>query len=115
MNVILHIAPSTAWQRAQVLGVYRGDTLETEGFIHCSLPAQVMPVANARFKARAGLVLLCIDETKVAAEVRYEDCYETGQSFPHIYGPLNLDAIVNVVDFSPNADGTFALPSIEVT
>jgi uncharacterized protein (DUF952 family) len=114
MNVILHIAHSTAWQRAQALGVYRGDTLETEGFIHCSLPAQVIPVANARFKGCTNLALLCIDEEKVAAEVRYEDCYESGIAFPHIYGPLNLDAVRAVVAFPPSADGTFTLPKIEV-
>lgn len=114
MSTILHIAHSTAWQRAQVLGVYRDDALETEGFIHCSLPAQVIPVADVLYKGRTGLVLLCIDEKKVTTEVRYEDCYETGQTFPHIYGPLKLDAVSNVVDFLPNADGTFTLPEIEV-
>ena len=107
MSTILHIAHSTAWQRAQVLGVYRDDALETEGFIHCSLPAQVIPVADVLYKGRTGLVLLCIDEKKVTTEVRYEDCYETGQTFPHIYGPLNRDAIVAVRPLVRGNDGHF--------
>ena len=115
MNFILHIAYGAAWQQAQAQGAYRGNTLETEGFIHCSLPEQAVPVADALYKGRTDLVLLCIDENKVAADVRYEDCYDSGQAFPHIYGPLNLDAVVSVVDFPPNADGTFTLPKLEVT
>lgn len=56
------------------------------------------------------MVLLCIDAAKVDAAVVYEDCYETGQEFPHIYGPLNLEAVTDVVDFPPNQDGTFSMP-----
>jgi uncharacterized protein (DUF952 family) len=43
--------------------------------------------------------------------VVYEDCYDSGQAFPHIYGPLNVDAVVNVVDFPPGKDGFFSLPA----
>ena len=110
MAIILHIAQGAMWQKAQAHGVYRGDTLETDGFIHCSLPEQVIPVANALYKGQTDLILLCIDEDKVAADIRYEDCYDAGQTFPHIYGPLNLDAVVNVVAFPPGDDGTFVLP-----
>ena len=112
MAIILHIAQGAAWQQAQTHGAYRGDTLETDGFIHCSLPEQVIPVANAMFKGQTDLVLLCIDEDKVTADIRYEDCYASGQAFPHIYGPLNQDAVVDVVAFPPGADGTFILPTL---
>lgn len=115
MAIILHIADGAAWQQAQAHGAYRGDTLETDGFIHCSLREQVIPVANALFKGQTGLIVLCIDEDKVIADIRYEDCYDAGQTFPHIYGALNLDAVVSVADFPPDADGTFTLPRFEVT
>ena len=49
---ILHIAPAGQWEEAQLDGVYRGDTLGTEGFIHCSGPDQVLRVAQARFRGR---------------------------------------------------------------
>ncbi|HXK42354.1 MAG TPA: DUF952 domain-containing protein [Anaerolineae bacterium] len=112
MGIILHITSQATWEAARAAGSYQADTLATEGFIHCSTPTQVIGVANARFRGQAGLALLCIEETRVRAEVRYEDCDETGQQFPHIYGPLNLDAVTQALPFPPQADGTFTLPSL---
>gem|GEM_PF-1008279 len=109
---LLHIAPRVVWEAAQAAGVYRGDTLAAEGFIHCSLPEQVLGVANERYRGQAGLVLLCIDAHLVTAPIRDEDCYETGQRFPHIYGPLNLEAVVAVKEFQPATDGSFRLPPL---
>jgi uncharacterized protein (DUF952 family) len=95
-RVILHITSRREWEAAQAAGEYRGDTLGSDGFIHCSLRQQVVEVANAHFRGQRDLVLLCIAEDKVQAEIRYEDLYHAGQKFPHIYGPLNLDAVVAV-------------------
>lgn len=110
--VILHITQHSSWEDALATGSYQADTLATEGFIHCSTPAQVIEVANARFRGQSGLVLLRIEESRLQAEIRYEDCYNTGQRFPHLYGPLNLDAVTHVVAFPPEADGTFVLPPL---
>jgi uncharacterized protein (DUF952 family) len=107
--VILHIATRDAWQQAQAAGAYRGDTLDVQGFIHCSRPEQLVAVANARFRSRADLLLLSIDESRLTAELREEEG-EPGQLFPHIYGPLNLDAVVRAEAFVPLADGAFTLP-----
>jgi len=60
------------------------------------------------------LVLLVIDPARLTANVVYEDLYNAGQDFPHIYGPLNLDAVIKVVAFPPEADGTFTLPELLV-
>ena len=95
-RVILHITSRQQWEAAQAAGEYRGDTLDSDGFIHCSMRQQVMEVANANFRGQRDLVLLCIAEDQVQAEIRYEDLYRAGQKFPHIYGPLNLDAVVAV-------------------
>ncbi len=110
MSIILHITSQATWEAARAAGSYQADTLATEGFIHCSTPTQVIGVANVRFRGQAGLTLLCIEEARVRAAVRYEDCDETGQQFPHIYGPLNLDAVTQALPFPPQADGTFTLP-----
>lgn len=110
MPTIFHITTPQAWSQAVAAGSYRGDTLETEGFIHCSTRAQVTHVANARFHGRSGLVLLCIAPERVGSEIRYEPA-EAGELFPHIYGPLNLDAVTTVLDFPPGADGRFVLPT----
>lgn len=111
MALILHITSRTQWAGAKITGFYQADSLNSEGFIHCSTPEQVLGPANALYRGRKGLVLLCIDPNRVQAEIVYEDCYDTGQAFPHIYGSLNVDAVVNVVDFPPGEDGFFSLPA----
>ena len=108
---ILHITTPDAWAEAQQQGQYRADSLASEGFIHCFTVAQVEYVANQRFRGREDLILLVISASQVRATIVYEDCYETGQQFPHIYGPLNLDAVTNILPFPPDADGLFTLPA----
>jgi uncharacterized protein (DUF952 family) len=110
MDMILHIARRDDWEKAQSSAAFRGDTLESEGFIHCSRPEQVVRVANSLYRGRDDLVLLCIDSSKVEAEIRYENLEGGDELFPHIYGPLNVAAVVAVLDFEPQADGTFTLP-----
>ncbi len=112
--IILHITQRVSWQAAQTGDYYHADSLRTEGFIHCSLPSQVVGVANALYRGQRGLVLLVIAAERVEAEVRYEDCYTTGQQFPHIYGPLNLAAVLKVVEFVPQEDGTFTLADVDL-
>jgi uncharacterized protein (DUF952 family) len=109
MQVILHIVARGEWERARREGVYRPASLAREGFIHCSAPAQVVRVANASFRGTKGLVLLCIDPAAVRAEIRREGPAPDAL-FPHIYGPLNLDAVVRVLDFRAEPDGSFRLP-----
>jgi uncharacterized protein (DUF952 family) len=108
--MILHICSSDSWKAALNSGSYIGDTLLSEGFIHCSAKDQVIEVADYIFRGRAGLLLLLIDEAKVKEEIKYEDA-GNGNLYPHIYGHLNLDAVIGVVEFPPQADGTFVLPS----
>ena len=108
--MIYHITPDQDWKAAREAGEYQGDTLTTEGFIHCSDENQVVGVANARFRGVTGLVLLCIDPEKVGPKIVRENL-EGGQAyFPHIYGSLNLDAVDSVVAFPPGEDGLFDLP-----
>lgn len=110
--MILHICSKRAWAAAQVSGEYRGDTLATEGFIHCSTSEQVVEVANSLFKGVVGLILLIIDEREVLSEIRYEDA-GNGRFYPHIYGPLNLGAVFSTADFRSKPDGCFELPDLQ--
>ena len=118
MGIILHIANRAAWDEARSIGNYAAASLYAEGFLHCSTIRQVLDTANRFFPHQSGLVLLCIDERRTHAEVRYEAPTgdpgpdpAVGALFPHVYGALNLDAVIRVVDFPPGADGTFSLPS----
>lgn len=105
----------TVWRGKQ--GAYHADSLSTEGFIHCSKPSQIVDVANSFYRGQQGLVLLVIDPTKLEPELKWEPPAEpeptharAGDLFPHLYGPLNLDAVVKVLPFEPGTDGSFSLP-----
>lgn len=109
MNTILHITSREAWLNARETGIYRCESLDAEGFIHCSHPEQVVPTANRFFQGQQGLVLLEIAPSLVKAEIKEEEVPLHG-CFPHIYGELNLDAVVGVIEFEPNEKGEFSLP-----
>ena len=116
-TTILHLASNNAWLAAVKDGIYHADSLSTEGFIHCSKASQIVGVANTFYHGQQGLVLLVIDPSKLEAELKWEPPAEPepthareGELFPHLYGPLNLDAVVNVITFEPDADGIFTLP-----
>ena len=108
MNIIFHITKRQQWEQAKDLGSYRADSLDTEGFIHCSKSTQIVKVANKFFFNQKDLVLLLIDSDQVQAEIRYEEA-EIGELFPHIYGELNIDAVYQVIDFEAGEDGFFEL------
>ena len=109
MAVIFHITSREAWERAKAEGSYRPEGFAAEGFIHCSTRDQVVRVADARFRGRRGLVLLCIDPERVAAEIVYENLEGGRELFPHIYGELNADAVVEVLEFEPDEGGRFKI------
>ena len=85
-------------------------SLDSEGFIHCSTPDQVVEVANYPYRGQRGLVLLVIGPESVVPSIRYEEA-GNGKLYPHTYGPLNVNAVVGVKAFKPSADGTFQLPA----
>ena len=105
MDHIIHVCRTEDWKFAQNAGEYRVDSLESEGFIHCSKPEQVIRVANDYFPAAQDLLLLWIDPTKLGFELRWEASH--GEVYPHIYGPLNLDAVITVREYLPDSDGVF--------
>jgi uncharacterized protein (DUF952 family) len=104
---ILHLATGRDWAAAIRNGAYAAPSLTTEGFIHCSDPHQVIWVANTRFAGRLDLILLHIDANRLTVEGRYENLEGGQEYFPHIYGAINLDAIVRLDPFPPRPDGSF--------
>jgi uncharacterized protein (DUF952 family) len=87
----------------------RGRTLEEQGFIHAGDAEQVAPVANMIYGSDQGLVVLVIDEDRLVPEVRYEDVQGWDSPFPHIYGAVNADAVVDVrpLERDPGGSCTF--------
>lgn len=107
--MIYHIATAADWAQALRDGQYttstRDRTLAEEGFIHASTAEQVAPVANAFYQGVPDLVVLVIDPGLVGPEIRHESV--AGSSYPHIYGPLNADAVVGTRPLEPGPDGVF--------
>jgi uncharacterized protein (DUF952 family) len=84
-------------------------TLDTEGFIHCSYAHQAVGVANALYGDAGPLEIAAIAPESLTSLVIDEDLYEAGEEFPHIYGPIDAEAIVDIMPFARNEDG-YRLP-----
>jgi uncharacterized protein (DUF952 family) len=97
---IYHIATSLAWAAAQQEDFYIHASLNTEGFIHCSFWDQVAETLALHFQGQADVVLLEIEPAALSAELKTE-ASRNGQLFPHLYGPLNLNAVVNITPLDP--------------
>lgn len=110
MAIIYHMTNAAAWASAQTRGSYTADSLASEGFIHCSKPDQIVATANRFYAGQRGLLLLAIDPSRVAAEIHIENLTGGSELYPHIYGPLNLNAVVAALPFEPDLDGRFTYP-----
>jgi uncharacterized protein (DUF952 family) len=93
--MIYHVTTSSDWQRAKELGRYEHTSLEKEGFIHNCSKAQLAGVLERYYKNMPGLLLLHIDENLLQSELKYEMAPSVNEEFPHIFGPVNIDAVVN--------------------
>jgi uncharacterized protein (DUF952 family) len=102
---LIHLCRLEEWRAAQEQGIYISPSLSQEGFIHCSQPGQILEVANRFYKGIPDLVLLWMEPAKITTEIRWEAA--DGAIFPHIYGPINLDAVISVTDLTPDKDGTY--------
>lgn len=109
-HIIFHIATRQVWAQAAPTGCYRPTSLEQEGFIHCSTATQLLGVANRFYRGQFDLVVLTVAADRVTAPIVYEAPAEdrtSAERFPHLYGPLNTDAVVAVTPFLPAGDGSF--------
>lgn len=112
---LYHIATAADWEQAQQDGEYRtstrGRSLGEEGFIHASTAAQVLPVADMLFLDEPeDLVLLVLDTGRIGAEIRDEPVPGGADPFPHIYGPLDVAAVVRAVPLGRDETGGFRWP-----
>ena len=93
-DLIYHLAIADRWEEAAPSGTYRWSTIDRslaeEGFIHCSYGDQVQDTAARYYGGRDDVLLLTIDPSLVPSEIKVEG------GFPHIYGPLPTDAVIQV-------------------
>ncbi len=108
INVIYHLVPVDYWEAQLLQQSYVPSDYVREGFIHCTKGAdQIAIVANRYYRddPREWLVLV-LDEQAITSEIKYEPGGDR-QLYPHIYGPLNRDAIREVQRMPRDVDGTF--------
>lgn len=112
---IYHIADAEEWQQARIDGEYRtstrGRTLAQQGFIHASDLHQLLPTANLVYADAdpATLVVLVIDPTRLPTEskVVYEPVPGAPDPFPHIFGPITVEAVIDTFPLEKGEDGSF--------
>jgi uncharacterized protein (DUF952 family) len=105
---LFHITTRAAWNEARTAGVYRPPSLASEGFIHFSREDQWLRTADRFFRGQRDLVLVSVRADRVRARLVEEPA--DGELFPHLYGELNLDAVVDVYDLPVAPDGTIGIP-----
>ena len=109
--MIYHITTKSAWSKAQQEGQYLPEAYPLDGFIHCSDHYQVEATANRLYRSVPDLIVVEIDPDQLTTPLVYENLEGGEMPFPHIYGPLNLDAVVSTFEFNRSADGKLKLPS----
>ena len=112
-KLIYKIVPETLWREAEARGRFEGSPIDqTDGFIHFSTAQQALETASKHFAGQAGLLLAAIDENLlVKGALRYEPS-RGGALFPHLYGPLNLSAVVWVKPLPLGDDGRHVFPEM---
>ena len=109
-RLILHITTASEWAAAQAAGEYRAPSLDSEGFIHCSTPAQVTHVGDWFYRDVPDLVLLCIEPSELTSDLMWESSADAfAGEFPHVYGPITIEAVRAVVPWRRGEDG-FEIP-----
>jgi uncharacterized protein (DUF952 family) len=98
--MIYHVTNKEDWATAQANEAFTAPSLFTEGFIHTSQQQQVAGVLQRYYHGKTDLLLLHIDETKLIAELKYELAPSVNEDFPHVYGSINLDAVVKVEEIN---------------
>ena len=106
-DLIFHLVTEEDWDTYKQDSMYSPQSIEEEGFIHCSTGDLIEQTANRLFKNRNDVLLLIINTTLIDQEVKYELDENLGQKFPHIYGPITTRCIIDKIKLAPESDGSF--------
>ncbi|MER8748704.1 DUF952 domain-containing protein [Mesorhizobium sp. M1050] len=112
-QIIYKITPRAPWREAETNGRFTGAPIDVaDGFIHFSTAAQVKETAARHFAGQTDLLLVAIDGASLGAALKYE-VSRRGALFPHLYGPLDLNAVLWVRPLPLGADGVHQFPALE--
>lgn len=105
--MILHCMKKAEWEKIKNEDYFGQEQIEADGFIHCSSVAYFWRVAPNFRNTVDELILLCIEEEKLSAEVLWEDGDQCGRYYPHIYGLVEIAAVTDVLPFLKDSDGSW--------
>jgi len=109
---IYKICPAAAWREAERQGVYRGSADDArDGFIHFSASSQVVGTAARHFAGQTGLLLIAVDADALGAALRWERS-RNDELFPHLYGELDLGAVIGIDEMRVRSDGSHEIPEL---
>ncbi|HEY6063768.1 MAG TPA: DUF952 domain-containing protein [Chitinophagaceae bacterium] len=100
MPIIYHVTTKEGWIAAKQKGYYEHPSLKDEGFIHCSHEHQLAGVLERYFAGKTGLLRLVIDTDKLNSKFVFDWSPSLADTFPHVYGPVNVDAVIKTEDIS---------------
>lgn len=100
MPIIYHATTAAEWDTAKKIGFYKSSSFKEEGFIHCSHAHQIAGVLERYFAGKTNLVKLVIDTDKLTSRFVFEWSPSTADTFPHVYGAINTDAVEEVVEIN---------------
>jgi uncharacterized protein (DUF952 family) len=109
---IYKICPASAWREAERQGVYRGSADDiSDGFIHFSTASQLAETARKHFAGQTGLFLIEVNADALGEALRWE-VSRSDELFPHLYGELDLGAVIAVLDIRARSDGSHDIPEL---
>jgi uncharacterized protein (DUF952 family) len=106
-TIIYHLVLPAWWETFANKDYYESETLTEEKFIHLSTLEQVNGTLTNYFKGINEVLLLHIEVSKLTSNLVYEDLFDTGIAFPHLYGRLNKDAVMQIQELLADADGEY--------
>ena len=112
MHAIYKICPASAWREAERQGVFHGSPDDIrDGFIHFSTASQVAETARKHFFGQSGLFLIAVDADALGKALRWERS-RNDELFPHLYGELDLGAVIAVMNLNMRSDGNHDIPEL---
>jgi uncharacterized protein (DUF952 family) len=109
---IYHIVTPEEWGKACQSGTYTAPSLQAEGFIHFSYLDQVLATAERYYSHIPDLLVLKVDIGKLTVAMKVEQATHGGW-YPHLYGELNLSAVIGYHPLKRSAGGSLELHEIE--
>jgi uncharacterized protein (DUF952 family) len=102
---IYKIVPRELWVEAERSGRLMGAAVDlADGYIHFSTAWQVRETARRHFAGKHDLLLIKVDANRLGEALKWEPS-RGGDLFPHLYGPLFMAWVVDVVPLPLGPDG----------